>query len=57
MAAEGAAIACAKDRMSLPTFKRIAVPCGWDAERDIKEFVHRYGEAENYFGEALGKGG
>ena len=31
------------------------VSCGWNGERDIKEFVHRYGEAENYFGEDLGR--
>lgn len=41
--------------MTSPVFEKINVPLDWTGERDIQEFVSRYGESDDYFGEVLAK--
>jgi hypothetical protein len=42
-----------RHKVSPKCFKRLEVPHGWTAEQDIQVFVARFGEADDYFGEAL----
>jgi hypothetical protein len=41
--------------MTSKIFKRLEVPCGWTAEQDIQVFVARFGEVDDYFGEAFAR--
>jgi len=39
--------------MTPKILRRLEVPQGWTAEQDIQVFVARFGEVDDYFGEAL----
>jgi hypothetical protein len=39
--------------MTEPAFEKITVPLDWTGERDIQEFVNRFGESDDYFGAVL----